>query len=374
MRTESEIFNEYVKIAEQEGFVSEADYAEGRIGSDNKEVIEMLYGVKPNGKEDETHIMDKAHPESPVVIAPAHDKMNSILETEKERQNIMTYIALKMPDGNLTQGRYVTAYNNLMESLVRAGFATDNEEQQDLMKFADSCTERLEKTALAPLVLGLIWAGVAALGTVALVNNTPNLAQSVSNNTEAAIRELEDLREESPGLVNDILPKLRALQEASKAYDTAADRIRSAARSAKDADSLVDLNMSGELASEFRTVDDYSKLVMKWLSDIDGMMKDVQAVAPNKDYQYDWLAKIRWITKAIDPDDVQDAVNALAGLKNSLLEAQQNISAVRAKAEGFRPHIAAATTKKLEESKDLGHESSGGGALGLVKKMLGMRG
>ena len=91
----SEIFDEYSKIALKEGFITESEEKADNSGEKSyRETIQLLYDVKPNGK-DEKHILDQAHAESPVIIAPAYDRVNGLVENLFERQDIMVGIALK---------------------------------------------------------------------------------------------------------------------------------------------------------------------------------------------------------------------------------------------------------------------------------------
>jgi hypothetical protein len=156
----SEIFDEYSKIALKEGFITES--AEKADNSDEKsyrETIKLLYDVKPNGK-DEKHILDQAHPESPVIIAPAYDRLNGRVENLFERQDVMVGIALKPTNGNLTQHRY--AKQELTEELIRIGFEMDNKDIDDLRVLADSCSERITKQAF----WGLAGAGAVVTGLI----------------------------------------------------------------------------------------------------------------------------------------------------------------------------------------------------------------
>lgn len=157
----SEIFDNYAKIALEQGLISEAeDKTNPRYDTHDISAIEMLYGVKPNGK-DEKHIMEQAHP-NPAVVAPAHDKVNGLVENELERQDIMVGIARKPTTGNLGAKRYVQAKEDLLNEVVKIGFLLDRENQEDLMVLADQCGTKITKTAWAPLGIAA-WKIVAAL-------------------------------------------------------------------------------------------------------------------------------------------------------------------------------------------------------------------
>lgn len=150
----SEVLENYFQIALDQGLIEKSaapeskDYKSGfknrRQGSDDISTVEALYGIQPNGKEDDEHIMDKAHP-STVVIAPAFDRFNGVVENNQQRQNVMSQIALKNPNGNYNQRRYVEATKNLLDSLVRVGFLLDNKNEEKLTTLADTCSQELVK-------------------------------------------------------------------------------------------------------------------------------------------------------------------------------------------------------------------------------------
>lgn len=174
----SDIFESFVKIAQEKGLISNADHAEHterdfsetnpRMDSLTIEQIGKLYGNKsPSPKEMEykNNIMEIAHP-TPLVISPSHDKLNGLIENEIEGQNIRIHISLKEPDGHLTQRKY--AEKQLIMSLVRVANDLDNRNQEELRKLADTCLlqasskKKLTKVGF-PFVIAGIAAAVAAL-------------------------------------------------------------------------------------------------------------------------------------------------------------------------------------------------------------------
>lgn len=158
----SDIFNDYAKIAEEMGLVSLSEDEEKsksdkpketakmrkykkspypRMGSDDISTIEALYNVKPdNSIEYENNIMEAAH-KTPVVIAPAYDRLNALVENNIERNNIMCNIALKPNNGNTTQHRY--AEKDLLMQLVRVANDMDNSGNDELRSLADECIAKL---------------------------------------------------------------------------------------------------------------------------------------------------------------------------------------------------------------------------------------
>src|SRR5271169_3804740 len=143
----SEIFNEFVKIAQEKGLTSATEKGEGehefaehteknldnpRWDSLSIEQIGKLYGTKPSAPKDmqyERNIIEKAHPK-PVVFFMSHDKLNSLVENENEGQDARIHISLKEPDGHLTQHKY--AEKKLILSLIRLANDLDNRNQEEL--------------------------------------------------------------------------------------------------------------------------------------------------------------------------------------------------------------------------------------------------
>ena len=158
----SEIFNEFVKIAEDNGIVS--DDKNPRYDSLSISDIEKLYGVMPEQDvKYKKNIMEVAHPES-LIISPAYDKINGLVENNIERQNIILNIVNKNNNGFLTQHRY--AEKELLLSLVKIANDLDNKDKDDLRSLADTCigqihNKNFKKQAFSWLpVLGVIAAGL----------------------------------------------------------------------------------------------------------------------------------------------------------------------------------------------------------------------
>ena len=147
----SDIFNEYAKIAIDQGLIKKAQKKNNTKSTKSKydsvdlDAVQMLYGIKPNDEQE--HIVEQAHPNS-VVIAPAYDRANGLVENLLERQNIMVDIALKPNDGKHVQRSYVVAHNKLLNEVIKTAFMLDKKGESDLMKLADSCAGRLKEAQL----------------------------------------------------------------------------------------------------------------------------------------------------------------------------------------------------------------------------------
>ena len=151
----SDIFDSFIKIAQKEGLISEAEGPEHtefdfpetnpRHDSLSIEQIGKLYNNKPNMPEDmkyKNNIMEVAHPD-PLVISPSYDKLNGLIENEIEGQNIRLHIVMKEPDGHLTQRKY--AEKELILSLVRVANKLDGLNNEGLCKLADACLTQAAK-------------------------------------------------------------------------------------------------------------------------------------------------------------------------------------------------------------------------------------
>ena len=147
----SRIFEEYLKIATAQGLVKEAaDDGHQKIDMSKKEYstrekyerpltsAEILYGLTPN--DEKQHIMETAHPD-PVVLAPAYDKINGLVENNLERQSIIVNQLGWENTGLLTNRKL--AEQNLIFELVRLAGELDMKGQDNLRALADASIEQL---------------------------------------------------------------------------------------------------------------------------------------------------------------------------------------------------------------------------------------
>lgn len=205
----SEIFDEYVKIMTDKGFVKKADLLtqhDKENDSDYAEKIKALYGIDIKLNDSNKEIIEQAHPES-VIIAPSYDRLNALVENINERHNVMVGIVNKTPNGNLTQHRY--ASKDLLDELIRLGFDLDNAGEDSLSKTADECAlllaqeeeKKIKKNAFnwfniikaVPYLLK----GVAAVSTIAAIktNIVGRISQGVKPDAENALTSLNELKE-----------------------------------------------------------------------------------------------------------------------------------------------------------------------------------
>ena len=204
----SEIFDEYVKIMTDKGFVKKADLLtqhDKENDSDYAEKIKALYGIDIKLNDSNKEIIEQAHPES-VIIAPSYDKLNALVENINERHNVMVGIVNKPPNGNLTQHRY--ASKDLLDELIRLGFDMDNAGEDSLSKTADECAlllaqeeeKKIKKNASWWTVLK--WApklitGIAGVSVIASIKTQllGHITQGVKPDAEKSKQALIKLKE-----------------------------------------------------------------------------------------------------------------------------------------------------------------------------------
>ena len=205
----SEIFESFVKIAQEKGLSPKTEKGDGehefaehteknlddpRWDSLSIEQIGKLYDTKPSAPKDmqyERNIIEKAHPK-PVVFFMSHDKLNSLVENENEGQDARIHISLKEPDGHLTQRKY--AEKKLVLSLVRLANDLDNRNQEELRTLADTCLIQttnpgIKKNAIPFLVYPI----AAAIGAIYAKNHLPFHSDGFTVDYEKTIAEIDDL-------------------------------------------------------------------------------------------------------------------------------------------------------------------------------------
>ncbi len=239
----SEIFESFVKIAQERGLLSEAEHAEHtekdfpetnpRHDSLSIEQIGKLYGVKPDAPKDmeyKRNIIEDAHPD-PVVTAPSYDKLNGLVENENEGQNIRLRIVMKDPDGHLVNRKY--ARKELLLSLVRVANELDNHGQDELRKLADVCLmqaskKKIEKTAF-PWVVAAI---VVAVGVLYAQQHLPAHLEGWNVDYQKAQEQVNKLLTEHANAVGvgyeftpEFLQTIAELQGILKEFDDAVKKV-----------------------------------------------------------------------------------------------------------------------------------------------------
>jgi hypothetical protein len=321
----SDVFEEYAKIAVAQGLVKEAglekkaeEETNPRYDSLDLDAIEMLYGVKPNGKEDEKHIVEQAHPE-PAVVSPAYDRVNGLVENGLERQDVMHYIATKPNHGKHIQERYVKAHQDLVNEVIKAAFILDRDDEHELMVFADNCAECLTKSAgvFVPIAIGV----AALLSAAGLINNFGGeIDKGVIINADRAIEELQEMK--------DNLPKL------SPMINSLVEDISFVKRLNHDlTDYNVDLG-SGDLKTDTdvgkQLLGKYIKASRSLSSRIKKMLTIIKSTPEKASWLTDTLGDTgsfieEWLVEPIAGSDIRDVVLILETLDESLQASVSNM-------------------------------------------------
>lgn len=197
--SKSEIFESFIKIAQEKGMISEdaPEKAKKILEKDPRwdsldlSAIEVLYGVKPNTPKDmeyKKNIIESAHPNA-VVISPSYDKLNGLVENNNERQDIMLNIVNRNPDGH--GNLHKNAEKDFILSLVRVGNDLDNQNKTKLRILADTCLQQvsIKKTAVWPVAIGI----AVALGALYAQQHMSFTNEGFQKNHEKLMGELNDL-------------------------------------------------------------------------------------------------------------------------------------------------------------------------------------
>lgn len=197
--SKSEIFDAFVKIAQEKGMISEdaPDKAKKilektpRADSLDISAIEALYGVKPNTPKDmeyKRNIVEDAHPNA-AIVSPSYDKLNGLVENLNERQNILLNIVNKTPDGH--GNLHKNAVKDLALTLAKIGNDLDNKNATQLRVLADTCLAQvsIKKHAWIPIAIGV----AAALGTLYAQQHMSFTNEGFQKNHDKLVAELDDL-------------------------------------------------------------------------------------------------------------------------------------------------------------------------------------
>lgn len=355
--TRSEIFDSFVKIAQEKGLVSNDSSNSkkileetGRADSLDISAIEALYGVKPDAPKDmeyKSNIMEAAHPNS-VVIGPSYDKLNALVENNIERQNILLHIVNKTPDGLSTQRKY--AEKELTLSLVRVANYLDNTNQDKLRTLADNCLmqlsaskakQSLKKQALGPVA---IIAGIGAtLGAIYAHQHLANANRGLESNYKKLVGELDDFlndnnsglgikgHEYSQELLSDVREFKNRLGEFYDTYIQLSGVLRELERP-KDAKELIEISQRPKTATVINAVNKMRQLVTNMSSFIDIIQRNFSSDAyksrhvKNKGVVDSVLetklfgVSLMGGSSGLIADDFQDVVNTIPPFRTSIGE------------------------------------------------------
>lgn len=315
----SDIFDSFVKIAEEKGLISKSSPEENkadlekthRADSLSIDDIAHLYGVKPDapaGAKYKRNIIEVAHPE-PQVIAPAYDNLNGLVENENERQNILLHIVNKTNDGSIVQRKY--AEKQLIMSLVRVGNDMDNRGQDELCALADICLRQsspgpIRKQAQLQVIIPLV---AAVIGGIYAKQHLRFHSDGFERDYEKAVAELDDLinsnsnwgvgyeyKPEFIAQLNDIKNKLNQLNTAVQSVLPELDKL-SAPKSGTE---LVQLAQQPNTHEALHALQQFKKTV----SEVYPYLRQVVTNFSNEGFKQRQIENKGFLTNIVDSTDV----------------------------------------------------------------------
>lgn len=378
----SDIFEEFAKIAQAQGLLSEATPEEvqkklennPRMDSLDTSAIEALYGVKldaPKDMEYKRNIIEDAHPKS-VVVSPSYDKLNGLVENLNERQDILMHIVQKMPNGHLVQRKY--AEKQLILSLVRLGNDLDNQNKEELRVLADVCLgqaamlkkSELVSTAIAPAIWAGIWlvskyAVPTILGAIYLQQHMKFKNEAFEANQVKLISEIDDMInskidwgigvEYGATLKNHLQQLKTAVLDVGSKYASIKSVIESI-RQPRTGEELLQLAKSSESASIISAYNTFKKTVDNYRPFFNTIVDDFKSEI----FKIDNIKEKGLLTKVVDwtgflhggkglvADDFDDVVRALGAYIASFEDTLQ----ILAESDTMKEHA----QKKVQEAQN----------------------
>jgi hypothetical protein len=369
MKPSTEIFEAYAKLAKEQGLITKtAESNNPRYDSQDLSALEMLYGVKPNGK-DEKHIMEQAHPD-PMIIAPAYDRINGLVENELERQNMSVFIATKPTSGSLTGQRYVKAHQELTNEVIKLGFFLDKNNEEELMSLADSCTEVLTKEAIAPLlIVGLIAGAIALVKGISYLEDNPE-SKNLVTDIKTAKQELTDAQEQYPKLMSILSPfieRLNLLEQANSEYEAYRSEIKTVLVNVSTTSTIEEkrkmiasnaakLFTSGydqkivksitELKAQANAIINGAPIVMEELNSAQSKFNEGSFMGEWADTVKDWWHKYVWNS------ETEDAVKSIANVVKSAGASATGAGELLASLENLRHQVQSAPDNQEQVNKE----------------------
>lgn len=249
MRPTTDIFDEYAKIALEQGLIKHAQKKEETKRTEQNN-LEMLYGLKPDmlkGMEYKHNIIEIAHPNS-VIFSPAHDKLNGLIENNNEQQSIILHILKQKNNGSLHKQKYAEAFKDLSLSLTKIANHVDNINDEKLTALADVCLEQTQdhfkkKAWIAPIFKFLaphIWTaakfGFGLFAGNALLSQFKGPAhQSLEASNSELTKTMSDIIEEEHSrlwgqtFTDEFKEKLRTFKNTKNTVDTHYTELKNAA-------------------------------------------------------------------------------------------------------------------------------------------------
>jgi hypothetical protein len=283
----------------------------------------MLYGIKID-----PGILEQAHPET-IVLFPAHDKFNGVIENLEERQQKMFDVANRVPKPTLTQQIYISAAEDLQQELLKLAMKLDRDNNIELMNFADSCSAQLRKEALAPLAIAGIGAVIVAL--YGGLSQKYQFNQGVHSDSISFLTEAQEAIAEIPQLKNDLELLIQEV-ELLKAASEEIVKIEYTFRTSKDQE-----KMTEEALQAIRNQEDQkaiAKLIgfKKACEELIKTIPDYISILEMKQEQYQsqtssFFEPLRRMYRMIVPSNLDDVIIELKKLHTSVSAAPKQIDA-----------------------------------------------
>lgn len=394
----SEVFDSFIKIAEEKGMISPdaPEKAKKKLEQNPRwdsldiTAIEALYGVKPNLPKDneyENNIMEDAHPNA-VIVSPAHDKLNGLVENNNEQQNILIHIVNRTPDGLSTQRKY--ARQDLLLALVRVANDLDNRNQEELRKLADTCLEQATKIKKEAWVVPVAIGVAALIGALYTQQHLPFVNEGFEKNNQKLVAEVDDLLKSSAdwgighqykqGFLNMVRDFRNRLTSFFNLYRQKVEPIMSELERPKDAKELMEKAKQPESA----TIMEAHNALLHAATDIESYIDKVAEDFKSEAYKVRQVEDTGFLTslvekthalvggkgliaddfddvvRAISPykksiDDILDVLKAAKSLENETLAAVSKLPA----RDEMKPETAPTPVKKEEGLEDLETELAG---------------
>jgi hypothetical protein len=382
--TRSEIFDNFIKIAQDKGMISEdaPEKAKKTLSKTHRadsldiSAIEALYGVKPNTPKDmeyKKNIIEDAHPNS-VVISPAYDKLNGLVENDQERQNIILNIVNKPVNGHLTQHKY--AEKELLMSLVRLGNTLDLQKKDKLRVLADACLSQVaEKKSLEKRGFAWIIAGIAGtIGALYAQQHLSFLNEGFEKNYQKLMAEVDDLVNSSSewgvgteynasfkSMIQDFKSKLVAFYDL---YNKILPLIQELEKP-KTVQELKDLALSPETPSIINAYKTFRAHAENMSTYLDTVGRNFSSASfKNRQVQdKGWISSLVDKTqlhgdKGLVADDFDDVARALPPFRKSIGEVLEVLKTAESLEKDARTKIQSAMTKNQADYGDNSTENT----------------
>lgn len=374
----SEIFDSFVKIAQEKGMISnDSDSAKKKLEKSHRADslsitdIEALYGVKPDAPKNmeyEHNIMENAHPNS-IVISPSYDKLNGLVENNNERQNIILHILDKTPNGNATNHKY--AEKEFLSTLVSLANDLDNHNKDELRVLADACLMQMsakkkafKKEALGPLAI----AGLVALpiGALWIQQQMHFINEGYEKNHEKLVAELDDMLNSSASwgvgvdykkplldMVSGFKDRLMSMYNLFKQIEPLVNELEKP----KDATELIEISKKPETGVVIKALQSFHAAAYKMLSYVKTLQNDFKSESfkarqvQDKGWMQGLVDKMQIfhggkglvaddfddVNRAIPPylDSINEILNIFKNAKSVVEDAKQKLSQLKAEDTQF---------------------------------------